>query len=331
MQKRYPNHERLTRLQVHRIVKRFEQTGSVIDGRHSNSGRPKSVRSSESIEEVKKVIEETPQRSVRKILGDITNNPSRASVHRMLRYDLKLIPYTVSIMQHLKDSDISSRLQFANWMKEHSEITDVIWFSDEAHFYLNEQVNKRNCRYWGSEKRNIYIEKPLHGEKLTVWAAMSSTGIIGPFFFVDEFGDVETINSERYLNILRSKVLPALRRIGIDIGSMWFQQDGATPHTALRVIAWLEEKFGENFISFKTNNEWPPHSPDLSPLDFYLWGYLKDRVYKPTPNTLDELKVAIRREMRKVTIETCQSVIRNFRERLDVVITQKGRHLEHIL
>ena len=98
--------------------------------------------------------------------------------------------------------------QFARWMKEHIEILDVLWFPDEAYFYLNAQINKKTCRYWGSEKPNIYIEKPLHGKKVTVWASMSATEIVGPFFFGDDFGDVETINIERYLNIPRNKFLP---------------------------------------------------------------------------------------------------------------------------
>ena len=114
---------------------------------------------------------------------------------------------------------------------------------------------------------------------------MSATGRVGPFFFEDEFGDVETINIERYLNILRNKFLPALRRREADINNSWFQQDSATPHTSLRSTAWMEENFRENFISFKTENEWPPHSPDLNPFDFYLWGYLKDRVYTSLPKT----------------------------------------------
>ena len=60
-------------------------------------------------------------------------------------------------------------------------------FLDEAHFYLNVQVNKKNCPFWVSEKTNIYIKKPLHGDKLTVWAAISAKGIICPFFVGDEF------------------------------------------------------------------------------------------------------------------------------------------------
>ena len=133
--------------------------------------------------QVRQVIGETPQMSVRKVIGNSSNQASRTNVHRMLRFDLKLTPYTISVMQHLKDSDTESRLHFAHWMKENDQITDVIWFLDEAHFHLNAQVNKRNCRFWGSEKPDLYLEKPLHGEKVTAWAAMSSAEIIGPFFF----------------------------------------------------------------------------------------------------------------------------------------------------
>ena len=58
----------------------------------------------------------------------------------MLRFDLKLTPYTISIMQHLKPSDIDYRIQFGRWMIEH-DIIEHVWFSDEAHFYLYGDVN----------------------------------------------------------------------------------------------------------------------------------------------------------------------------------------------
>lgn len=331
MKKRYPNEEKLNKMQVHRIVKRFEQTGSVGDTRHANTGRPKSARSAERIEQVRRVIDETPQKSVRKVLGDITNSASASSVYRMLRYDLKLTPYTISIKQHLKDSDISSRLAFAEWMKKRPDIADITWFSDEAHFYLNSQVNKRNCRYWGTQKPDFCLERSLHSDKVTVWAALSSSGIIGPFFFEDENGDAETINSERYLELLKTKFVPALRRRGADFKTVWFQQDGATPHTSREVLTWLEKTFGTQYISYRTDNVWPPHSPDLSPLDFFLWGYLKDRVYNPAPKTTEELKAAIQHHMREIPLDMCQSVIANFKKRIDVILRQGGRHLEHVL
>lgn len=64
-----------------------------------------------------------------------------------------------------------------------SFLVGKVWFSDESHFYLHAAVNKKNSRVWGIEKPNYYLERPLHSEKVTAWAAMSSTGVIGPFFF----------------------------------------------------------------------------------------------------------------------------------------------------
>jgi hypothetical protein len=122
---------------------------------------------------------------------------------------------------------------------------------------------------------------------------------------------------------MKRKFMSALRKKVVNVGDIWFQQDGAAPYQATGVLAWLEETFGQNFISLKTAIKCPPHSPDLSPLDFFLWGYLKDRVYKHSPKTTDDLKAVIKREIRNISSDTCASVIRNFQHRLDVVIEQK--------
>ncbi|GFS88422.1 hypothetical protein TNCV_1751461 [Trichonephila clavipes] len=43
--------------------------------------------------------------------------------------------------------------------------------SDEAHFWLNGYVNKQNCRIWSEANPQVYVETPLHPEKLAVWCA----------------------------------------------------------------------------------------------------------------------------------------------------------------
>jgi hypothetical protein len=144
------------------------------------------------------------------------------------------------------------------------------------------------------------MERSLHSDKLEVWETLSSLGMFGPFFFEDENCDTETINSVSYMGILKKKFLPALRRRGANFNTVWFQQDGATPHTSRDVIAWLQKTFGKHCISYRTDNVWPPHSPDLSPLDFFLMGYLKDKVYNPAQPSLEELKTAIRCEIRNI-------------------------------
>ncbi|GFW87854.1 tc3a_0 protein [Trichonephila clavipes] len=53
-----------------------------------------------------------------------------------------------------------------------------ILFSDEAHFGLNGYVNKQNCRIWSEANQQVYVETPLHPEKLTVWCALWAGGIL---------------------------------------------------------------------------------------------------------------------------------------------------------
>ncbi|GFU43202.1 hypothetical protein TNCV_1566621, partial [Trichonephila clavipes] len=49
---------------------------------------------------------------------------------------------------------------------------------DEAHFWLNGYVNKQNCRIWSEANPQVYVETPLHPEKLTVWCALWTGGIL---------------------------------------------------------------------------------------------------------------------------------------------------------
>ncbi|GFU60822.1 hypothetical protein TNCV_1807331 [Trichonephila clavipes] len=53
-----------------------------------------------------------------------------------------------------------------------------ILFSDEAHFWLNDNVNKQNCRIWSEANPQVYVETPLHPEKLTAWCALWAGGIL---------------------------------------------------------------------------------------------------------------------------------------------------------
>jgi hypothetical protein len=67
----------------------------------------------------------------------------------------------------------------------------------------------------------------------------------------------------------------------------WLQQDGATSHTANSTMEMLKQFFDDRIIS---RNLWPPQSPDLTPPDYFLWGYLKQVVYSNRPQTIEDLK-----------------------------------------
>ena len=115
------------------------------------------------------------------------------------------------------------------------------------------------------------------------------------------------------------------------MSKFWFQQDGASSHTSNLSRDWLKQNFGSRVISLKTDFEWAPHSPDLSPPDFFLWGYLKDRVYAGKPRTITELKEAIREEMRAIPKSVCKNVMDNFVLRMKKCTELNGGHLEHML
>ena len=88
---------------------------------------------------------------------------------------------------------------------------------------------------------------------------------------------------------------------------MWFQQDGAIAHRARASMTAVRAVFPNHVISRFGDLRWPPRSPDLSMCDFYLWGFLKLRVYAGKPRTLGELKTAIRENIQEIGEETSKS------------------------
>ncbi|GFX56466.1 uncharacterized protein TNCV_74121 [Trichonephila clavipes] len=74
-----------------------------------------------------------------------------------------------------------------------------------------------------------------------------------------------------------------------DVQELWFQQDGATCLTTRPTIDLLKDTFGDRLISCFGPVNWPPRSCDLTPLDYFLWGYVKALVYADKPHTFDHL------------------------------------------
>ncbi|KAL4096725.1 hypothetical protein QTP88_021620 [Uroleucon formosanum] len=79
--------------------------------------------------------------------------------------------------------------------------------------------------------------------------------------------------------------------------------------------------FPGRLVSLRENITWPPRSPDLSPCDYFLWGYLKAEVFKHRPRTIEELKKTIREEISMIPLDMLAKVMENFRERLQMGIS----------
>ncbi|GFV27618.1 hypothetical protein TNCV_4181631 [Trichonephila clavipes] len=81
----------------------------------------------------------------------------------------------------IHQNDHQARRRFVEWAQNKIVVPDFhkrILFSDEAHFWLNGYVNKQNCRIWSEANPQVYVETPLHPEKMTVWCALWAGGIL---------------------------------------------------------------------------------------------------------------------------------------------------------
>ena len=138
--------------------------------------------------------------------------------------------------------------------------------------------------------------------------------MIGPYFFEDEQGRAVTKNAHRYDMMLQNFVEPELRQHNVEYHNLWFQQDGATARTGNISMVTLRGLFSSRVISRRGDVEWPPRSPDLNACDFFLWDYLKSKVYENRPRTAADLKRNIRNEVAAIPGVMLQRVMQNFRE-----------------
>ncbi|GFX30661.1 transposable element Tc3 transposase [Trichonephila clavipes] len=112
---------------------------------------------------------------------------------------------------------------------------------------------------------------------------------------------------------------------------LWFHQDGATCHTARATIDLLKDTFGDRLISRFGPVNWPPRSCDLTPLDYFLWGYVKSLVYADKPQTLYHLEDNIRRVIADIRLQMLEKVIENWTSRLDYIRASCGSPMPEII
>lgn len=313
-----------------RIVRKFKANDSVNDLRSTKSGRTKTVVTEQNAKRVRALYSENPDTSIMQASQQL--DISSSSMRTILRTELKFKPYKIILNQPLTEAAKFKRFEFANLLTSMAEIENFnfnkIWFSDEAHFTLKGYLNKQNNRYWWYESFGETISVPLHSEKITVWCALSATGIIGPYLFDS------TIKSSNYSAMIRDFFVPKIRKLR-KLSKWSYMQDGARPHRTFEVFDILKEHFNGRLIALDSKSytgngiDWPPYSPDLNPLDFFLWGYLKDKIYKGKPETLLDVEKAVRSEIRKIKPDLLKRVIDSFRNRLYKIIVTEGAHFEY--
>ena len=128
--------------------------------------------------------------------------------------------------------------------------------------------------------------------------------------------------------MLEQYFLPQLNRH--QKSSMIFQQDGAPPHWGLQVRTFLNKTFPNRWIGRDGPLHWPARSPDLTPMDFFFWGYIKTQVYRSNTvyHSIQELRNSITSCLQEINPEMLNHVFDSLQERYHLCIQNEGGHIE---
>ena len=107
--------------------------------------------------------------------------------------------------------------------------------------------------------------------------------------------------------------------------------DGAPAHSTADVRNLLDRHFPGRWMGRMGPVVWPPRSPDLSPNDFFLWGYLKTKIYTQQFNTVEELTQKIRTVCDELDPIFIRNATQEFRHRLAYCLEVQGGHFENML
>ncbi|CAH1989100.1 unnamed protein product [Acanthoscelides obtectus] len=260
------------------------------------------------------------ENSIADILKD--SNFSYGTVQRILK-KYKFIPYKYRPVQTLLAGDPERRLVFCHWYlsfcrQNVNNFRYLLW-TDESNFSNSGMFNRKNHHYWSRE--NLLLVHPRGPQvrfSFNVWCGIIGSKIVGPFFYEG------TLTGERYVEFMSEILTNFLDELDlISRHHLHFQQDGAPAHNSRGTYHFLSTTFNDQWIGTNGPIQWPPRSPDLNPLDYFLWGYLKNQIYKRRYDNLDALKTAVREKITQIDGRTILKTVRAVEKRAQKCIEEQ--------
>lgn len=318
---------------LNNLCRQIDETGSAIE-RKKGSGRPKSARSAENIAKVQELIcsqEDQPgtsksTREAARVVGI-----SERSVRNIAKSDLGLSSFKRTPVQVINEATRLKRLARSKSLLRRLTIqkSKRVFFTDEKIFYISPPVNSQNNRVWSAGKKRdvdpkrLLVERAKFSAHVMVSAGISYAGK-GRLHFV---ADKAKINADYYVNSLLPNLIEDCEKLMPD--NFIFQQDGAPAHTARQTQEWLALKCPE----FIQKDEWPPNSPDLNPLDYYVWGAMLHmyQQHSPKPTNKRELQAVLETIWDNLPQQSIEKAILSFRKRLQMCVEADGGHIEYLI
>lgn len=279
-----------------------------------------------------------------RIMEALRNNPSISITRLSLQFNISrhriwsiihaegFHPFHYTPVQGLLPEDLGKRLEFCNWLLErqfasNNFITNIFW-TDESQFTRDGITNFHNLHVWAESNPHPKKETSFqHRFSVNLWAGVLGNRLIGPFRLP------ERINSETYLQFLRSDLPELLEDVSLmQRTTMWYQQDGAPPHYGREIKNYLDSKYPNRWIGRNGPTHWPARSPDLTVMDFFVWGRMKELVYSTEITSLEDLNDRIDGAATKLREELQHfNVERHIQKRALACIQSGGSHFEHLL
>lgn len=268
---KYQDLPKMTPKKFRKIHGNFLQTGSLKSKPH----RRKIVTGSETnIINVLGYFHAYPRASIRSAF--IALGVCKTSIQKILSYH-EMHNYKATPVQHLFPNDFLRRVQFCEFLlvkiqENPNFLREIIW-TDEAKFNREGQVNSRNNHFWASSNPHLKRERGFQQKfSVNVFCMLKENKLSFTMYR-------ENLNSAKYIEILNGTVDEFLDNLPLSqLATAWYQLDGAPPHCSQEVTTVLNNLFGDRWLRRLGPWDWPARSPDLTTLDFFLWGTVKDLV-----------------------------------------------------
>lgn len=112
---------------------------------------------------------------------------------------------------------------------------------------------------------------------------------------------------------------------------MIFQHDGAPAHFSRQTREILDRNFPDRWIGRAGPIVWPPRTPELNPLDYFVWGHIKAKVEHVRDGTEAEVREAIVAAFNTITPDMVHRATRQIVRRAELCVQERGRHFEQLL
>lgn len=315
--RRFPNRKLPSRSIFSRVHQRLRETGSFHkkSKKKAINQKPDGQQEDGEVEDGPKVNDNQHSQE-----NDATSLEIQQIIHRGSQY-----PYHFRHVQALQPEDYAARTDFCQWLVKNSYLVKKLLFTDEAQFTLEGITNCHNSYVWSYNNPYPTFENNYqHRYSVNVWCGLLNNQLIGPYITEGQ------LTGNYYLYFLQNELPLLLEDVPVKFrAKMWLQQEG-TPYFYGQVTEYLNYTFGKRWIGYGAPQAWPPRSPDLTPLDFFLWGHMKEIVYQEKSATIDELVMRIRNAAAQIqnNPDTIKKATRATIQRAKLCLTNAGGHFE---